>query len=288
MSAPSLASRTKYRWKTTNSTATGIVASSAELERILGALGSIWTHDTAIVLAGLARGGYRTAALGLADGLLAAAEAFDHRLPELYGGDDRELLGRPVPYPAACRPQAWSAASAVLLLQAGVGLYPDVPAGRVRLAPLAGPGLGALAARNLRVAGARVDVTVTAAGEATVDRLPSALTATPVPAPAPPPRRASGGRRGDQLGDHLVVLPLAGRREAQAGIEGGRGRVVGVVRQAHGGAAGLGAQPRRQGRHRGRPGPPALLGGVDDHPADPAGAVVVDAHMTCPTTVSSA
>ncbi|MEU8025065.1 glycogen debranching N-terminal domain-containing protein [Micromonospora haikouensis] len=145
--------------------------------------GSIWTHDTAIVLAGLARAGYRTAALGLADGLLAAAEAFDHRLPELYGGDDRGLLGRPVPYPAACRPQAWSAASAVLLLQAGVGLYPDVPAGRVRLAPLAGPGLGALAARNLRVAGDRVDVTVTAAGEATVDRLPAALTAAPVPAP---------------------------------------------------------------------------------------------------------
>ncbi|MEE3920113.1 hypothetical protein V2I01_23375 [Micromonospora sp. BRA006-A] len=43
--------------------------------------GSIWAHDTAIVLAGLARDGHRAAALRLADGLLAAAEAFDYRLP---------------------------------------------------------------------------------------------------------------------------------------------------------------------------------------------------------------
>ncbi|MGY0006939.1 amylo-alpha-1,6-glucosidase, partial [Micromonospora sp. I033] len=120
--------------------------------------GSIWAHDTAIVLGGLARAGHREAALRLADGLLAAAEAFDYRLPELYGGDDRATLGRPVPYPAACHPQAWSAASAVLLLQAGLGLYPDVPAGRVDLRPLAGPELGALTAEGLRIANTPVTV----------------------------------------------------------------------------------------------------------------------------------
>lgn len=149
--------------------------------------GSVWTHDTAIVLAGLARSGHREAALRLADGLLAAADAFDHRLPELYAGDDRTLVGQPVPYPAACRPQAWSAAAAVLLLQAGVGLYPDVPGGRVRLAPLAGPELGGLTARGLRVAGGPVDVTVDATGAARVDRLPAGLTVAPS---VPAPRRA--------------------------------------------------------------------------------------------------
>ncbi|MDM4779005.1 MULTISPECIES: hypothetical protein [unclassified Micromonospora] len=61
--------------------------------------GSIWAHDTAIVLAGLARDGHRAAALRLADGLL-AAEAFDYRLPELYGGDDPTLKDLPTP----CRP----------------------------------------------------------------------------------------------------------------------------------------------------------------------------------------
>lgn len=140
--------------------------------------GSIWTHDTAIVLAGLARAGHRAAALGLAEGLLSAAEAFDYRMPELYGGDDRTLLGRPVPYPAACRPQAWAAAGAVLLLQAATGLYPDVPGGTVRVAPLAGAELGAVQASNLRVAGTPVHVTVDRTGEATVTGLPTPLTST--------------------------------------------------------------------------------------------------------------
>ncbi|MFC3505114.1 glycogen debranching N-terminal domain-containing protein [Micromonospora krabiensis] len=150
--------------------------------------GSVWAHDTAIVLAGLARAGFRDAALGLADGLLGAAEAFDYRLPELYGGDDRSL-GRPVPYPAACRPQAWAAAGAVLLLQAATGVYPDVPGGTVRLAPLAGPELGAVAVDRLTVAGAPVGVAVDRTGHPTITNLPADLTVTtaqiPTQRPAP-------------------------------------------------------------------------------------------------------
>lgn len=137
--------------------------------------GSVWAHDTAIVLAGLARDGFAGPAARLADGLLAAGEAFDYRLPELYGGDDR-TVGRPVPYPAACRPQAWSAAAAVVLLHAAVGLYPDVPAGRVRLRPLRPAPFGAVNVHGLRVAGAPVDVTVDRAGAATVSGLPAGLT----------------------------------------------------------------------------------------------------------------
>ena len=55
--------------------------------------GSIWPHDTAIALLGLAAmpgdPDARTAAASLIDGLLIAGEAFDYRLPELYAGDDR-------------------------------------------------------------------------------------------------------------------------------------------------------------------------------------------------------
>jgi hypothetical protein len=72
--------------------------------------GSVWPHDTAVVVAGLARAGLAGYASGLVEGLLRAAVAFDHRLPELWSGE-----GRPVPYPAACRPQAWSAAAAVVV-----------------------------------------------------------------------------------------------------------------------------------------------------------------------------
>ncbi len=75
--------------------------------------GSVWPHDTAIVIAGLVRAGLTDRAGGLIEGLLAASVAFDQQLPELWSGE-----GRPVPYPAACRPQAWSAAAAVVVADA--------------------------------------------------------------------------------------------------------------------------------------------------------------------------
>ena len=74
--------------------------------------GTVWPHDTAIVIAGLDRSGHADLADGLAEGLLRASLAFDLRLPELWSGE-----GRPVPYPAACRPQAWSAAAAVVVAE---------------------------------------------------------------------------------------------------------------------------------------------------------------------------
>jgi glycogen debranching enzyme len=137
--------------------------------------GSVWSHDTAIVIDRLARAGFTAPAATLASGLLAAAEAFDYQLPELFGGDDRAALGRPVPYPAACRPQAWAAAAGVTLLHAAVGLRPDVPAGTVTVAPLAGAPLGAVSVAGLRVAGAPVTVSVDATGAASVSGFPASL-----------------------------------------------------------------------------------------------------------------
>ncbi|HEV7167700.1 MAG TPA: glycogen debranching N-terminal domain-containing protein [Micrococcaceae bacterium] len=80
--------------------------------------GSVWTHDTAIAIAGLAKDGHTTAAAHLALALLDAAEAFGYRLPELFGGYAREEAPRPVPYPMSCFPQAWAAASAAPILAA--------------------------------------------------------------------------------------------------------------------------------------------------------------------------
>ncbi|MCK2219065.1 amylo-alpha-1,6-glucosidase [Actinomadura sp. ATCC 31491] len=137
--------------------------------------GSIWPHDTAIVLAALAREGFAAEAAGLAEGLLAAAESFGYRLPELYGGDARDPAGGPVPYPAACRPQAWSAAAALTVAHAALGLYPDVPGRRVLLRPLTGAPLGALRAEGLRVAGREVAVSVGHDGRAAVTGLPEGL-----------------------------------------------------------------------------------------------------------------
>ncbi|TLP71962.1 amylo-alpha-1,6-glucosidase [Nesterenkonia sphaerica] len=77
--------------------------------------GSVWVHDTAIILRGLAQGGYMAEADEVFDALVRLSARSQHRFPELIAG---EPVGEePVPYPAACRPQAWSAASAAVLLQ---------------------------------------------------------------------------------------------------------------------------------------------------------------------------
>ncbi|MEV0387560.1 glycogen debranching N-terminal domain-containing protein [Nonomuraea sp. NPDC050643] len=141
--------------------------------------GSIWPHDTAIVIAGLAREGFAKEAAVLADGLLAAAETFDYRLPELYAGDAQDEVLRPVAYPAACRPQAWSAAAAVTIAHAALGLYPDLPAGQALLRPLPGAPLGALSFGGLNVGGNDVEVNVSRDGATTVTGLPDGMDLLP-------------------------------------------------------------------------------------------------------------
>lgn len=119
--------------------------------------GSVWAHDTAIVIGGLAREGFRGEAERLTEGLLAAAEGFGYRMPELHAGDSADETSAPVPYPAACRPQAWSAAAAVAVLSARLGLQADAPAGRFAVDPE--PSAGTMRIRGLRFAGEARDVT---------------------------------------------------------------------------------------------------------------------------------
>lgn len=75
--------------------------------------GSVWTHDTAIIARGMARAGRHADAAAVVSGMLAAAKSFAYRVPELHAGDSAADAPAPAPYPAACRPQAWSAAAAV-------------------------------------------------------------------------------------------------------------------------------------------------------------------------------
>lgn len=78
--------------------------------------GSVWVHDTAIAVHGMRRAGLHDDARAVVEGLLDAAEGFAYRVPELHSGDPRSASAVPTPYPAACRPQAWSAAAAVTCL----------------------------------------------------------------------------------------------------------------------------------------------------------------------------
>ncbi|CAN5314922.1 glycogen debranching N-terminal domain-containing protein [soil metagenome] len=118
--------------------------------------GSVWTHDTAIAIAGLAAEGFGAEAASLSSGLLAAASGFDYRLPELHSGDPAALFSSPVPYPAACRPQAWSAAAAISVLSSTLGLRPDVVAGEIGVSPIAV--VGAVDVSGLRFVGEDVSI----------------------------------------------------------------------------------------------------------------------------------
>ncbi|TVQ27411.1 MAG: amylo-alpha-1,6-glucosidase [Spirochaetaceae bacterium] len=78
--------------------------------------GSVWPHDTAIAAKGLARYGFVDEAVRVRTALYdIAAGQSDLRLPELVAGYDRSA-GPPIPYPVACRPQAWDSGALIYLL----------------------------------------------------------------------------------------------------------------------------------------------------------------------------
>jgi glycogen debranching enzyme len=86
--------------------------------------GTVWPHDNAFVAAGLARYGRRAEAARVARAILEAAPLLDFRLPEALAGADRDETRVPVPYPAACSPQAWATGAPLLLIRTILGLDP--------------------------------------------------------------------------------------------------------------------------------------------------------------------
>jgi glycogen debranching enzyme len=87
-------------------------------------VGTVWPFDNSFVAWGLRRYGFKAEAATIAAGILEAAEYFDGRLPEAFGGYPRELTKYPVQYPTACSPQAWSTGAPLLLLRTMLGLEP--------------------------------------------------------------------------------------------------------------------------------------------------------------------
>src|SRR5579864_7735619 len=106
--------------------------------------------------------------------VIAAAMAQGGRLPELYSGLDRMELPLVVPYPTACSPQAWAAASPLLMLRTLLRLDPWVPRGKVWLHPALPEQIGRLRVGRIPLAGARVTVSVEG-DDVSVDGLPDDL-----------------------------------------------------------------------------------------------------------------
>ena len=87
-------------------------------------VGTVWPFDNSFIAWGLRRYGFKDEAAQIAAGILDAAERFEGRLPEAFGGYDRAVTRYPVQYPTACSPQAWSTGTPLLLLRTMLGLEP--------------------------------------------------------------------------------------------------------------------------------------------------------------------
>jgi glycogen debranching enzyme len=87
-------------------------------------VGTVWPFDNSFIAWGLRRYGFKEEAAKVAAGILEAAEFFDGRLPEAFGGYPRAMTKYPVQYPTACSPQAWSTGAPLLLLRTMLGLEP--------------------------------------------------------------------------------------------------------------------------------------------------------------------
>ena len=88
-------------------------------------VGTVWPFDNSFIAWGLRRYGYKDGAAIVAAGILDAAEFFEGRLPEAFGGYERSQTRYPVQYPTACSPQAWSTGAPLLLLRTMLGLEPQ-------------------------------------------------------------------------------------------------------------------------------------------------------------------
>jgi len=88
-------------------------------------VGTVWPFDNSFIAWGLRRYGFKEEAAVVAAGILDAAEFFEGRLPEAFGGYERSQTMYPVQYPTACSPQAWSTGTPLLLLRTMLGLEPQ-------------------------------------------------------------------------------------------------------------------------------------------------------------------
>jgi glycogen debranching enzyme len=129
--------------------------------------GSIWPHDNALIVLGLARYGLKGSVEHVFRALFDAATYMDlRRLPELFCGFRREKGRGPTLYPVACAPQAWASATPFTLLEAALGLEFDAAHGEIRLRnPRLPAFLNEVVLRDLRLGPSCVDLRVRRYGD---------------------------------------------------------------------------------------------------------------------------
>ncbi|HEY9507668.1 MAG TPA: glycogen debranching N-terminal domain-containing protein [Gemmatimonadales bacterium] len=135
--------------------------------------GSVWPHDNAIVVLGMALYGHARKALPVVRAIYEAGIQTDYqRLPELYCGMTRGRGHRPVSYPVSCSPQAWASGSLFMLLQAMLGIYAEAPARVLHVRdPVLPDFLNELTVSDLPIGGTRVSLQFRRHGSRTLANL---------------------------------------------------------------------------------------------------------------------
>jgi glycogen debranching enzyme len=131
--------------------------------------GSVWPHDGAICVSGIARYGDRDGVVKMMSELFEAAVRFDMRLPELFCGFPRAPGGPPIAYPVACLPQAWSSGAPFMLLQACLGLRVDGIKREIHVdRPMLPIGIDHLELRHIKIGDVSADIMFQRVGERVV------------------------------------------------------------------------------------------------------------------------
>ncbi len=123
--------------------------------------GSVWPVEQGSFALGFLRYGLHDHLQRLARGVFEAAAVFEHcRLPELFSGHAR-TADQPFPalYPQGNSPQAWSASTLFLIVQAMLGVYPYAPLHTLFVDPHLPAWLPGVTLRGLRVGDAAADLT---------------------------------------------------------------------------------------------------------------------------------
>ena len=122
--------------------------------------GAVWPVEHGTFAIGMMRFGLIDEMHQIARAIFEVSTFFDYnRLPECFSGHPRdEQHPFPAVYPKTNWPQAWSASSVFLILQAMLGIYPFAPTKVLFLDPQLPDWLPEIIVRNLRVGKATTDI----------------------------------------------------------------------------------------------------------------------------------
>jgi glycogen debranching enzyme len=131
--------------------------------------GSVWPVEQGTFAMGMMRFGLIDELHTIARAMFEVSALFDYnRLPECFSGHPRDA-DHPFPalYPKTNWPQAWSASSLFLIMQAILGIYPYAPMKILFLDPHLPDWLPAVTLRNLHIGKAIVDIRFYRRGKST-------------------------------------------------------------------------------------------------------------------------